>query len=108
MTTRKLTLERTTTVERATIEETTHPGPAIPWVPGWAGVSPDWHQHASNPRFVAQRDTQAERCQALLTLWHRSAAADAEIPGRLIAEAALVLRAGPGASPMEAHLGRIA
>jgi hypothetical protein len=55
-----------------------------------------------------QRGTQVWRAANFLALWDASAPEDADVPERLIAEAVVILRAGPGASPMEAHLGRIA
>ena len=96
---RKLTLERTVT-ERATLEhDDTTP---IAWAPGWDQVPTERHL------YLAQRAGQVERCADFLALWDASAAPGTEVPERLIAEAAIILRAGPGASPLELCLGRIA
>jgi len=91
---KRVTIER----ERAVIEEDTTP---IAWAPGWNHGAPREH-------YRAQRATQVERCADFLALWAASADLDADVPDRLIAEAAIILRAGPGASPLELTLGRIA
>ena len=103
----RFTAERTTTTvtERVTIDhDDTQP---INWAPGWGDdvrVMPDFRAGAAR----RQRAAQVERCADFLALWAASAQPSADPPDRLIAEAAIILRAGPGASPLELTLGRIA
>ena len=93
---KRLTLERT---ERVTIEEHEDTAP-IAIAPGWDQPLTERHL------YLAQRHAQVERCADFLTLWDVSAAPGTPVPERLIAEAAIILRAGPGATPSELYLGR--
>jgi len=101
----RFTAERTTTVtERVTIE--THHDTSLEPLPHFAG--PSWDGHTMRNRYREQRATQVGRCADFLALWDASAEPGATVPDRLIAEAAIILRAGPGATPLELTLGRIA
>jgi len=94
---RKLTLERTVTEPAALEHDDTAP---IAWAPGWDQPLTERHL------YLAQRHAQVERCADFLTLWDVSAAPGTPVPDRLIAEAAIILRAGPNATPSELYLGR--
>ena len=99
----RFTAERTTTTvtERLTIERHHDDTQPIAWAPGW--------DHNSPRRYYRdQRAGQVERCADFLALWAASAAPGTPTPDRLITEAAIILRAGPGATPLELTLGRIA
>ena len=96
---KRVTIERT---ERAIIEEDDGLAP----LPHFAG--PSWDSHTTGHRIREQRHGQVERCADFLTLWAASADPGAMVPDRLSAEAAIILRAGPGATPLELTLGRIA
>ena len=123
---KRLTLERT---ERVTIEEHEDTAP-LAWAPGWDGTPPGAF-HRTGSFYRAQRAGQVERCEDFLALWsasvrprvgwdvnggYSSAAWPPTVdpdggynnpgPERLIAEAAIILRAGPNATPSELYLGR--
>jgi hypothetical protein len=105
MSRKRLTVERT---ERVTLEhDDTAPiihhdaGDTAPlaWAPGWDARHPAAF-------YREQRAGQVERCADFLALWDVSAAPGTPVPDRLIAEAAIILRAGPNATPLELYLGR--
>ena len=66
-----------------------------------------WNQPApSRHGYLAQRAGQREQALGLLVLWDQSAPPGEPVPEWLVRQAVNVLRAGPGATPMELALGR--
>ena len=118
----RFTAERTTTTvtERLTIDHDDDTGPVtayleenpdIPWAPGW-----DRDLLAERQEYRDQRDTQADRC--LQYLWDAVVSAEMtaaqtgtwdnfahQLPG-LMRAAKVILRAGPGATPLELTAGK--
>jgi len=79
-------------------EDTTPQYPPVAWAPGWD------HGLLSGAELRAQRDDQKHATLEYLAV---AASGDPRDDARAIACAALILRAGPGASPLERTLGRL-
>jgi hypothetical protein len=71
--------------------------PALGWDPG-----PITPRHD----YLAQRRTQQQQALGLLVMWDASSPPGEPVPGWLIRQAVTILRAGPGATPLELTMGR--
>jgi hypothetical protein len=104
------TTETTRVTERITAEydDTLYPLPtATVATTGVLGVAPGWDDGPTDRHlYLAQRAGQVDRCLDFLTVWAVSAAPGAPVPPRLIGDATVILRAGPGATVSELELGR--
>src|SRR5260221_914863 len=80
-------------------EETTPEYPPVAWAPGWNHMP-----QLTDPVVRAQRDDQVHAALEYLAV---VASGDPRDDARAVACASLILRAGPGASPLERTLGRL-
>jgi hypothetical protein len=90
------------TVEADTLTDRLGPLEPLELAPGWEPR----REAVTGPSLRAQRAGQVERCLDFLTLWAVSSPPGAPVPPRLIGDATIILRAGPGATPLELELGR--
>lgn len=97
---RTITAKRTTT-EELTVTETHDDTTPAAFAPGWDALP-----GMTRSQYLGQRREQVGRCLNLLELWDASAEPGAEPPESLVRDAVTILRAGPGATPMEQLLGR--
>lgn len=71
-------------------------------------TAPGWDSGPIHGRslYLAQRRTQRDQALGLLALWDSSTPAGEPVPEWLVRQAVTILRAGPGATPLELTMGR--